>query len=146
NLLGPTEASSRTASIGLMPSRGRWSKESSDRVSEAAVNVDTTHGPCQASRRDFIRPRGPRGCRRAFSGITDELASARFRAPGGVHSPPLEAFRLLDPVVATLSLAALLLHVPAAPSLDPGPSPACPSDMRLVVGAHFDEVQHLCTD
>ncbi|HVK71620.1 MAG TPA: SUMF1/EgtB/PvdO family nonheme iron enzyme [Polyangium sp.] len=53
---------------------------------------------------------------------------------------------MLDPVLATLSLAAFLLHVPAAPSLDPGPTPECPSDMRLVTGTHADEVQHLCTD
>jgi len=53
---------------------------------------------------------------------------------------------LFDPVVATLALATFLLHIPAAPSLDPGPSPECPSDMRLVAGTHAEEVQHLCVD
>lgn len=53
---------------------------------------------------------------------------------------------MLDPVVATVALALGLLRVPAAPSLDPGPSPECPSDMRLVAGTHHDEVQHLCTE
>jgi formylglycine-generating enzyme len=53
---------------------------------------------------------------------------------------------LLDPVVATLALAVGMLHVPAAPSLDPGPNPECPSDMRLVAGTHAEEVQHLCVE
>jgi hypothetical protein len=57
--------------------------------------------------------------------------------PGGI---------VLDPVVATVALAVGLLQVPAAPSLDPGPSPECPSDMRLVAGTHHDEVQHLCIE
>lgn len=32
------------------------------------------------------------------------------------------------------------------PPPDPGPSPHCPVDMRLVEGRHFDEVEHLCID
>ncbi|EYF03442.1 SUMF1/EgtB/PvdO family nonheme iron enzyme [Chondromyces apiculatus] len=53
---------------------------------------------------------------------------------------------MLDPLLCLGALSIALLTVPAAPSLDPGPSSACPEDMRLVTGAHFDEVQHLCTD
>ena len=33
-----------------------------------------------------------------------------------------------------------------APPPDPGPSAACPEDMRLVTGRHFDEVEHVCID
>lgn len=29
---------------------------------------------------------------------------------------------------------------------DPGPSPYCAEDMRLVTGRHFDDVEHLCID
>ncbi len=53
---------------------------------------------------------------------------------------------MLDPVVTTLALALSMLHVPLAPSLDPGPRNDCPSDMRLVIGTHHDDVQHLCVD
>ncbi len=36
---------------------------------------------------------------------------------------------------------------PAAPQAPPAPAPgACPSDMRLVEGTHYDQVQRLCTD
>jgi hypothetical protein len=49
-----------------------------------------------------------------------------------------------------LSLAPLLLAAGPQPSYepppDPGPSPRCPADMRLVSGRHYDEVEHLCTD
>ncbi|HTJ85083.1 MAG TPA: SUMF1/EgtB/PvdO family nonheme iron enzyme [Polyangiaceae bacterium] len=53
---------------------------------------------------------------------------------------------MADPLVLLLrfSMGAALAAGPAA-SLDPGPSPECPSDMRLVVGTHYDEVQHFCT-
>jgi formylglycine-generating enzyme len=44
------------------------------------------------------------------------------------------------------ALAMGFLVIPLTPSLDPGPSPECPSDMRLVRGTHHDEMQHLCTD
>ncbi len=44
----------------------------------------------------------------------------------------------------------MLPLVAAAPSAvgpsDPGPSPRCPDDMRLVAGTHYDEVEHLCVD
>ena len=53
---------------------------------------------------------------------------------------------MLDPVVTTLALAVGMLHVSIAPSIDPGPRNDCPSDMRLVVGTHYDDVQHLCVD
>lgn len=53
---------------------------------------------------------------------------------------------MVDPIAGMLALAVGFLLMPAAPSLDPGPSPECPSDMRLVTGTHSDEVQHLCVD
>lgn len=53
---------------------------------------------------------------------------------------------MLDPVVTTLALALSMLHVPLVPSVDPGPRNDCPSDMRLVIGTHHDDVQHLCVD
>jgi len=33
-----------------------------------------------------------------------------------------------------------------ARSIDPGPSPVCPADMRLVEGVHHEHVTHLCLD
>ena len=53
---------------------------------------------------------------------------------------------MLDPVVTTLALALGMLHVPVTPSIDPGPRNDCPPDMRLIVGSHYDDVQHLCID
>jgi hypothetical protein len=53
---------------------------------------------------------------------------------------------MIESLVRLALLAVLLHQVPATPTLDPGPSAACPSDMRLVVGTHADEVQHLCID
>ncbi len=53
---------------------------------------------------------------------------------------------MLAPLFDLGILAITFLRVPAVPSLDPGPNPACPSDMRLVAGIHFDEMQHLCVD
>jgi formylglycine-generating enzyme len=50
-----------------------------------------------------------------------------------------------DPIATAFALAVGLLTIPASPPLDPGPSPSCPRDMRLVTGTHFDEVQHYCT-
>jgi formylglycine-generating enzyme required for sulfatase activity len=44
------------------------------------------------------------------------------------------------------AFALVLLSFPAKPSLDPGPSPECPHDMRLVAGTHYDQEQHLCVD
>lgn len=51
---------------------------------------------------------------------------------------------MIDPILGLGAFAVALLTFPASPSLDPGPSPECPSDMRLVTGTHYDEVQHLC--
>jgi formylglycine-generating enzyme required for sulfatase activity len=47
-----------------------------------------------------------------------------------------------------LSLAGLWLLMAEGPSHaeDPGPSPACPDDMRLVAADHRANVGHLCTD
>lgn len=53
---------------------------------------------------------------------------------------------MLDPLVTTLALAVGMLHVPIASPFDPGPRNDCPPDMRLVIGTHYDDVQHLCTD
>jgi formylglycine-generating enzyme len=53
---------------------------------------------------------------------------------------------MLDPLLGLGAIAIALLMVPAMPSPDPGPSPACPVDMRLVSGAHRDDVQHLCVE
>jgi formylglycine-generating enzyme len=53
---------------------------------------------------------------------------------------------VLPPIFDLGALAITLLHVAAAPSLDPGPTAACPDDMRLVAGDHFDEMEHLCVD
>ncbi|AKT38882.1 formylglycine-generating enzyme family protein [Chondromyces crocatus] len=53
---------------------------------------------------------------------------------------------MLDPLLLLGALSIALITIPATPSLDPGPSPACPDDMRLVEGVHADEVQHLCVD
>ncbi len=53
---------------------------------------------------------------------------------------------MADPLVTLLrfSLGAATAASPAA-ALDPGPSAECPADMRLVVGTHYDQVQHYCT-
>ncbi|MBI4957456.1 MAG: SUMF1/EgtB/PvdO family nonheme iron enzyme [Myxococcales bacterium] len=48
-----------------------------------------------------------------------------------------------------LALAAFLVELAGGPpltSLDPGPSAACPDDMRLVDGTHYDSMYHLCLD
>ncbi len=53
---------------------------------------------------------------------------------------------MIDPILGLGAFALALLIWPARPSLDPGPSPECPADMRLVTGTHYDEEQHLCVD
>lgn len=35
---------------------------------------------------------------------------------------------------------------PVGGGADPGPSPLCPSDMRLVEGVHYENVAHVCLD
>ncbi|HVY48982.1 MAG TPA: SUMF1/EgtB/PvdO family nonheme iron enzyme [Minicystis sp.] len=53
---------------------------------------------------------------------------------------------MIDALVALGALAFAFLRVPLTPSLDPGPSAACPDDMRLVRGRHYDEMEHLCVE
>ena len=53
---------------------------------------------------------------------------------------------MLAPLFDLAVFAITVLNAPAGPSLDPGPSPACPKEMRLVTGTHYDEMEHLCTD
>ncbi len=51
---------------------------------------------------------------------------------------------MLDPIAAFLALSFALGSADPGDALDPGPSPECPSDMRLVAGTHHDEVQRYC--
>lgn len=53
---------------------------------------------------------------------------------------------MIPPLLGLGAFALALLSFPTRPSLDPGPSAACPADMRLVTGTHRDEEQHLCVD
>jgi sulfatase modifying factor 1 len=53
---------------------------------------------------------------------------------------------MISSLVGLAAFAYALLTIPAKPELDPGPSAACPPDMRLVAGTHYDEEQHLCVD
>ncbi len=53
---------------------------------------------------------------------------------------------MIEPLLGLGAFALALLSFPARPALDPGPTPECPSDMRLVAGTHYDEEQHLCVD
>lgn len=59
----------------------------------------------------------------------------------------------LLPVFAGALLPSTILGMPMPhdggavryePPPDPGPNPACPSDMRLVTGVHYDEMERLC--
>lgn len=52
---------------------------------------------------------------------------------------------MADPLAALIAISIAFATAPAPDaSLDPGPHPECPSDMRLVTGEHHDEVQHYC--
>src|SRR5688500_1439305 len=51
---------------------------------------------------------------------------------------------MADPWLSLAALAVVLAATPP-PTLDPGPSAACPTDMRLVSGVHHDDMFHLCT-
>jgi sulfatase modifying factor 1 len=51
-----------------------------------------------------------------------------------------------DPLSIALVFAAGVARAAGPSALDPGPSPECADDMRLVTGTHFDEVQHFCVD
>ncbi len=53
---------------------------------------------------------------------------------------------MLSPLLDLGAFALTFLNIAAAPSLDPGPSPQCPADMRLVTGQHHDEMEHYCID
>ncbi|MSP25735.1 MAG: hypothetical protein EXR75_11335 [Myxococcales bacterium] len=50
--------------------------------------------------------------------------------------------------LATLTLTLALALAKEADTFpgDPGPSAACPADMRLVEGAHYEHVAHVCLD
>lgn len=58
--------------------------------------------------------------------------------------PPGQA--MVDPLLSLGALSLTLATHPVGPGSDPGPNPACPSDMRLVAGTHYDNMYHLCTD
>ncbi|MEM9695513.1 MAG: SUMF1/EgtB/PvdO family nonheme iron enzyme, partial [Myxococcota bacterium] len=54
---------------------------------------------------------------------------------------------------AWMRFATFAVHLAAGPPVtsndvvkDPGPSPACPADTRLVQGLHHDEMGHVCLD
>ena len=55
-----------------------------------------------------------------------------------------------DPVFVAFNVALGIAFAPTGAATekhgDPGPSPECPADMRLVTGTHFENVQHYCTD
>jgi hypothetical protein len=64
---------------------------------------------------------------------------------------------VLDPWLTLVALALTLAGAPALPKVladplrapnnaMPGVSARCPSDMRLVVGTHHDDMAHLCSD
>jgi Sulfatase-modifying factor enzyme 1 len=52
----------------------------------------------------------------------------------------------MDPWLGLAALSVALLGAPILPDGDPGPSEACPGDMRLVHGDHSDELLQLCLD
>ncbi len=53
---------------------------------------------------------------------------------------------MIDPWLSLLGLSLLMAGRPATSPGDPGPSPECPGDMRLVDGIHYDSVSHVCVD
>lgn len=53
---------------------------------------------------------------------------------------------MVDPLLSLGALSISLATAPATSAGDPGPHPACPPDMRLVEGHHYEEMHHLCTD
>ncbi len=53
---------------------------------------------------------------------------------------------MLDPLLALGALSLSLVTQPLGPVLDPGPNAACPTDMRLVEGTHYEHMYHLCDD
>ena len=53
---------------------------------------------------------------------------------------------MVDPLVSLAALSFALATEPEAIAGDPGPSPRCPPDMRLVEGTHYENMAHLCLD
>ncbi len=53
---------------------------------------------------------------------------------------------MLDSWFSLVVLSLKLAASPATLSGDPGPHPACPNDMRLVQGEHYDNTAHVCRD
>ncbi len=53
---------------------------------------------------------------------------------------------MIDPWLGLIGLAVAMAQKPAGPNHDPGPSPSCPDDMRLVEGLHYEKVAHICLD
>jgi hypothetical protein len=51
-----------------------------------------------------------------------------------------------DPWLDLAALSLALLGQEVLPDGDPGPSSACPADMRLVEGVHHDNLAHVCRD
>jgi Sulfatase-modifying factor enzyme 1 len=53
---------------------------------------------------------------------------------------------VIDPWLSLAALSIGLAGHPLAVGVDPGPSPACPDDMRLVEGTHYENVAHICLE
>ncbi|MBW2456669.1 MAG: SUMF1/EgtB/PvdO family nonheme iron enzyme [Deltaproteobacteria bacterium] len=53
---------------------------------------------------------------------------------------------MIDPWLGLAALSLTLAESPGMPDRDPGSSPACPADMRLVAGDHYENMGHLCLD
>jgi hypothetical protein len=53
---------------------------------------------------------------------------------------------VIDPWVTLAALTLALTDQPVIPERDPGASPFCPPDARLVEGVHYENVAHLCLD
>lgn len=78
---------------------------------------------------------------RCHSCCARHLQEAACLPRGLWHNP-----HVADPFVALAALTLTLAQTSMMPTLDPGPHPACPDDMRLVEGEHHDSVYHLCLD
>jgi hypothetical protein len=63
-----------------------------------------------------------------------------------VYEAPVEPSVVLAALLGGVVLGAPTSAVTAHGSVDPGPSAACPADMRLVDTTHYDDVEHLCID